>query len=86
MTDPTEAALRAIEAKYLSKVMDGQSLMPFYPREDVALMISAAVKAEREAFSAKAREFAANYPEASDGRNTFIILAEWIESRSAVNP
>lgn len=45
--------------------------------EDVA----AAVKAERDACAQKAREFAAHYDQGSDGRNTFIILAEWIENR-----
>lgn len=29
--------------------------------------------------AAKAHEYAAHYPEASDGRNTFVIFAEWIE-------
>lgn len=40
-----------------------------------------AVAAEREACSVKAREFAGHYSEGSDGRNTFILLAEWIERR-----
>lgn len=49
MSDPTEAALRAIEDKYLPLVMEGKALMPFYARGDVSLMIAAAVAAEREA-------------------------------------
>lgn len=48
MSDPVEEALRAIEAKYLPLVMEGKALMPFYPREDVAIMVAAAVAAERE--------------------------------------
>ncbi len=28
---------------------------------------------------AKALEWAAHYPEASDGRNTFVLFAEWAE-------
>ena len=48
--------------------------------EDMAL---AAIKAERAACAAKAREFAALYDQGSDGRNTFILLAEWIESRAS---
>jgi hypothetical protein len=32
--------------------------------------------------AAKAREWAAHYAEASDGRNTFILFAEWVESLS----
>jgi hypothetical protein len=39
------------------------------------------VAEERGAIAAKAREFAAHYPQSSDGRNTFIMLAEWIEAR-----
>lgn len=54
MTDPVEAALRAIEAKYLPRVTEGKSLMPFYPRDDVAVMIDAAVRAERNACIAEA--------------------------------
>lgn len=41
-------------------------------------------EARRKAFDEagqKAREYAAHYPEASDGRNTFIIFAEWAEGR-----
>jgi len=38
--------------------------------------------AEREACAAKAREYAAHHPQGSDGRNTFILLAEWIENRA----
>ena len=41
-----------------------------------------AVADEREACAAKAREYAAHYPEGSDGRHTFILLAEWIENRA----
>lgn len=41
-----------------------------------------AVAAEREACASKAREFGGHYPEGSDGRNTFILLAEWIENRA----
>lgn len=33
----------------------------------------------RTRIGAKAREFAAHYPVGSDGRNTFIVFAEWIE-------
>lgn len=44
--------------------------------------VVAAVAAERNACSAKAREFARCYPDGSDGRNTFILLAEWIETRA----
>lgn len=41
----------------------------------------AAIRAEERARSAnKARDFAAHYSPGTDGRNTFIILAEWIES------
>lgn len=39
------------------------------------------IKAERAAIAAEARRYAGHYPEASDGRNTFIMLAEWIERR-----
>ena len=53
-----------------------------YVHEDrVTEDTSAAVAAEREACASKAREFASHYPDGSDGRNTFILLAEWIERR-----
>lgn len=41
-----------------------------------------ALEAERTAIADEARRYASHYPEASDGRNTFILLAEWIERRS----
>lgn len=43
--------------------------------------IGGAVNAEREIIANKAREWAAHYQQGSDGRNTFILMAEWIESR-----
>jgi len=42
----------------------------------------AAAAAERKACAAMAREYAEHYPPGSDGRNTFVILAEWIENRA----
>lgn len=36
---------------------------------------------EREEVAAQARRYASNYPEASDGRKTFIIFADWVEAR-----
>ncbi len=54
-----------------------------YIHEDRAAEdIDTAVSSERDACAAKAREYAAHYPEGSDGRNTFILLAEWIENRA----
>ena len=47
----------------------------------MSMMVEAA-KDEREACANKAREFAGHYDQGSDGRNTFILLAEWIESRT----
>lgn len=41
------------------------------------------VKSERNAIADEARRYAAFYPQSSDGKNTFILLAEWIEAREA---
>jgi Lar family restriction alleviation protein len=38
---------------------------------------------EREIIAENAREWAGHYAQGSDGRNTFILLAEWIEKRMA---
>lgn len=43
------------------------------------------VNAEREHLAQEARRYASHYPEASDGRNTFILFAEMIERRMAMN-
>lgn len=48
----------------------------------LALAIDNAVRGERAAISARAREISGHYEVGSDGRNTFILLAEWIEGRS----
>lgn len=54
-----------------------------YVHEDRAAEdIAAAVAAERAACAQQAREYASHYLPGSDGRNTFIILAEWIENRA----
>lgn len=40
---------------------------------------------EREKqIAAKAREWAKHYPQSSDGRNTFICFAEWVESLPSI--
>lgn len=44
-----------------------------------------ALEAERTAIASKARFFADFYPTCSDGRNTFILFAEWIEDRAALS-
>lgn len=46
--------------------------------------IRKALEDEREFLATEARRYASHYPEASDGRNTFIIFAEMIERRSAL--
>ena len=51
-------------------------------RGGIASMIVEAVQHERMACADKAREYAEHYDQGSDGRNTFILLAEWIESRT----
>lgn len=53
-----------------------------YVHEDCVLdQVREAVAAERKACADKAREFADHYDQGSDGRNTLIMLAEWIENR-----
>jgi hypothetical protein len=58
--------------------------------DDVVTAITArddAIRAkERERCANKARDFAAHYSAGTDGRNTFIILAEWIESGARAQP
>lgn len=44
------------------------------------------ISAERSAIAAKAREWAAHYDQGSDGRNTFVLFAEWVEDRAASQP
>lgn len=66
MSDPTEDALLAIENKYYPMVVEGKSLMPYYPREDVRLMISAAVASEREACAKIADDVAIESKTASE--------------------
>ena len=39
-----------------------------------------------EAIASEARRYAAMYPEASDGRNTFIMFAEWVERQATHAP
>lgn len=57
-----------------------------YVHEDrVAEDVAAAVAAERTACAEKARQFASFYEQSSDGRNTFILLAEWIENRATAH-
>lgn len=43
----------------------------------------AEINAERQFLASEARRYASHYPEASDGRNTFIMFAEMIEARAS---
>ena len=44
--------------------------------------VGADVDHERDFLAMEARRYASHYPEASDGRNTFVMFAEMIESRA----
>lgn len=44
------------------------------------LDIAAAIATERERCAAKALEYASHYSPGSDGRNTLVMLADWIEN------
>ncbi|UFX42014.1 hypothetical protein HAP47_0022240 [Bradyrhizobium sp. 41S5] len=46
----------------------------------------AALRDEQIAIAGKAREWAENYSQGSDGRNTFVLFAEWVERRAALQP
>jgi hypothetical protein len=73
--------------KHLGKCLrEGKEIYMGVPAENVCIAAAdeierllAARKAEREMIANKAREWAAHYPEASDGRNTFVLFAEWVE-------
>lgn len=47
----------------------------------------ATIRAEalRDKIAAKAREYADHYPQSSDGRNTFLIFAEWVEDLALID-
>lgn len=40
-------------------------------------------KAQREMIANRSREIAGHYPQSSDGRNTFVMFADWIEALPA---
>jgi len=46
-----------------------------------AALVRTTLDLERQIVADKAHEWAAHYSEGSDGRNTFVLLAEWVESR-----
>lgn len=43
-----------------------------------------ALTSERTSIADEARRYASHYKPGSDGRNTFVMLAEWIETRIKV--
>lgn len=51
-----------------------------------SVRVGADVDHERDYLAMEARRYASHYPEASDGRNTFVMFAEMIEARSALSP
>ena len=50
---------------------------------EVQAMIAAAEARGMERAAARARVYASNYEQSSDGRNTFILLAEWADAEAA---
>jgi hypothetical protein len=49
--------------------------------EPLCVASASALDAEREAIADEARRYAGLYPEASDGRNTFLMFADFVERR-----
>ncbi len=47
-----------------------------------SIRVGSDVDHERDFIAMEARRYASHYPEASDGRNTFIMFAEMIENRA----
>lgn len=64
-----------------------EAIAALSPSEDMVArdVLRTCLYRDRKINADKAREFASHYPQGSDGRNTFIILAEWIESRIPPN-
>ncbi|MPZ19525.1 MAG: hypothetical protein GEV06_16635 [Luteitalea sp.] len=55
-------------------IMD--TFSPAHPSRDAVL------EEERKIIADKAREYAGHYGPHSDGRNTFVLFAEWVEARA----
>ena len=81
MTDSAiiKAIAEAVNGTYLTR--DGMALATF--AAVTPLIRAAALEDERKEIAEQARRYAGHYKEGSDGRNTFIMLAEWIEARAA---
>lgn len=39
----------------------------------------------RDKIATKAREYAEHYPQSSDGKNTFLMFAEWVEALALID-
>ena len=50
---------------------------------EVAKLVADAEARGMERAAARARVYASNYEQSSDGRNTFILLAEWADTEAA---
>ncbi len=61
---------------YLKALIDALDIL--YANMAEALLV------ERQAIASEARRYAEMYSESSDGRHTFLILADWIEARAAL--
>jgi hypothetical protein len=57
-----------------------QIMRKLIPHEELVRLYTG-IERERAEIAAEARRYAGHYPPSSDGRNTFILLAEWIEAR-----
>lgn len=50
---------------------------------EVAKLVADAEARGMERAAARARVYASNYEQSSDGRNTFVLLAEWADAEAA---
>lgn len=86
--DQTEAVaallLSSVNAPEREIYQTARSIVVMLSRDAEIERLKAALLDERDAIANKTREIAAYYPYGSDGQNTFIILAEWIEARAAI--
>lgn len=81
----TEAS-NAVYAALAAKDAEIEALQFRLNAVEHSVRVGSDVDHERDFLAMEARRYASHYPEASDGRNTFVMFAEMIEARAALNP
>ena len=81
--DGEPQAVSAANTHHEARILAALEVVPLAADPAVKALVAEAEARGMERAAARARVYASNYEQSSDGRNTFILLAEWADIEAA---